>query len=62
MSIERMQHCYFCGEELGVYDKPYGARDTCGKRECEREATYDEQAERADARYRAEQDDFGAYR
>jgi hypothetical protein len=33
----KMRHCFVCGEELGCYDD-YDPLDTCGKRECEREA------------------------
>ncbi len=35
----RIRHCWNCGESLGfVADRFYGRTDTCGKRECEREA------------------------
>lgn len=30
----KMQHCDFCGTELGVYFKQYGEIDTCSAREC----------------------------
>jgi hypothetical protein len=33
----KMRHCFNCGEQLGAY-ADYDPRDTCGKRECEREA------------------------
>ena len=47
--MKKMQFCYFCGEELGIYDKPHRGRDTCGKSECNREARNDEAQERFDA-------------
>ena len=34
----KMQHCFNCGAELGVYAKLSRDHDTCGKIECEREA------------------------
>jgi hypothetical protein len=33
----KLRHCFFCGEEIGFY-ADYDQLDTCGKRECEREA------------------------
>lgn len=33
----KMRHCFFCGEELGVY-ADWDPLDTCGKAECDREA------------------------
>lgn len=42
----KMQHCWNCGKELGIYVAYYGDRDTCGDKECSREARIDEQAER----------------
>lgn len=59
---KRMQHCWYCGEELGVYESYPGDLDTCGKSECEREARYERQAMEADAHDRAEQDDYSRYR
>lgn len=43
MAKEKMQHCFYCGEELGIYYKPYNVLDTCGKQECNREARYEEE-------------------
>lgn len=60
--MKRMQHCSYCGKELGVYEKPWRERDTCGERECEREARADERAEREQAMFDAERDDYGRYR
>jgi len=57
-----MQHCFNCGEELGVYEHYHGDIECCGKRECNREMQRALREEREDAMLRAEQDDFGAYR
>lgn len=59
---KKMQHCFNCGEELGIYDRYPGDKDTCGKPECNREAAYEEQAERADAAWSAQQDNYDRYR
>jgi hypothetical protein len=54
----KMQYCFFCGEEIGVYSD-YDPLDTCGKRECEREA----QAEAREQReYDRDWDCGGDYR
>lgn len=33
----KMLHCFYCGEEIGVY-ADYDPLDDCGKRECQRAA------------------------
>jgi hypothetical protein len=50
-----MRHCNNCGEELGRswHRDPY---DTCGKRECEREARYQAQADREEAHEQLDRD------
>lgn len=58
---KKLQHCFNCGEELGVYDAYPGDLQTCGKTECEREARSAEQGERDDRADRASQDDFQRY-
>ena len=58
---KRMQYCFWCGEELGIYDN-YDNLDTCGKRECEKEARRAYQDEIQDRGYRAQQDEFNRYR
>ena len=58
----KMQHCFNCGEECGVFDNHWRDLVTCGKRECEREARYQYQCEEADARERAESDNYDRYR
>lgn len=45
----KMQHCWFCGKELGIYIQLSSDRDTCGSQECNREAINDERAEREEA-------------
>ena len=62
MSKPRMQHCFNCGEELGVYDKPPYAHDACGKPECQREELTAYQAEDEEAQIRAREDDYNRYR
>lgn len=38
--MKTMHYCFYCGEELGMFEWKQRQRDmdTCGKRECEREA------------------------
>jgi len=49
-SLPRMRFCWQCGEELGlIEDRNYDPMDTCGKRECEREAREAERARREEA-------------
>lgn len=45
----RMQHCAWCGEELGVYEGGYREPESCGKPECNREirGMYEEMREEA---------------
>lgn len=59
MAKEKMQHCFNCGEELGVYCKNYCDIDTCGKPECNREARH---AEQEIAEREAEADGYSRYR
>ena len=56
--MKRMQHCFWCGAELGVFELYHRDIETCGARECEREARYQRQAEAEDARHAAEDDDY----
>jgi hypothetical protein len=58
----RMQHCDFCGEELGMFDKWPGDYESCGKSECAREVRNMCAADRDDARMAAEDDDYQRYR
>lgn len=44
------RHCANCGASMGfIENRHYDRRDTCGARECEREARDEQAAERADA-------------
>jgi hypothetical protein len=58
--MKKMQHCFWCGEELGVYDSR--ETETCGKSECNREARRMDEADRYERHYRAEEDDYDRYR
>ncbi len=57
-----MRHCFWCGEELGVYDKDPDEVPICGKRECNREARRMHQDEMEERKNRAEIDEYGRYR
>ena len=59
---EKMQHCFNCGAECGVFDNYWRDLVTCGNRECDREATYVYQCQEADARESAREDNYGRYR
>ena len=53
----KMRHCFYCGEELGLYEnRHYDKYDTCGKRECEREVRDIFQAERDEAHEQLDRD------
>lgn len=53
----RMRYCFNCGEPMGVIeDRNYERSDTCGKRECEREARVQHEAERRDAHEQLDRD------
>ena len=58
---KRMQHCYNCGAELGVYYQYPGDHDTCGDPECDKALRDDERAARSERQYEAEQDDYSLY-
>jgi hypothetical protein len=61
--MTKMRYCFNCGAELGIYaDRDYSDFDTCGDPKCEREARYAAEAEEAEARERAEQDQYSRYR
>jgi hypothetical protein len=55
-STLKMQHCCYCGAELGIYEKYHGDLDTCGARECEREMHSMLQAERDEAHEQLDRD------
>ena len=58
----KIQYCFNCGEELGTYYSWSGDIESCGAKECEKEARYQHQCEDDDALYQAEQDDYNRYR
>lgn len=51
----KMRHCFFCGAELGVYAY-HDPLDTCGKAECNREASDAARQERDEAHERLDRD------
>lgn len=51
----KMRHCYWCGEELGVY-ADWDRFDTCGKIECERAVRDDMRAARDEAHEQLDRD------
>jgi hypothetical protein len=52
-----MRHCFNCGEELGILSSAdYEPLDTCGKRECDREARDAMAVERAEAHEQLDRD------
>jgi len=62
MSKPKMQRCFNCGAELGVYENYYGDIEACGERECQR-AMNDAYREREEGvREAAESDDYSRYR
>ena len=52
----KMQFCFNCGAQLGVYVQQYGDNDTCGARECEREARDTAAAQRDEAHEQLDRD------
>jgi hypothetical protein len=54
-SVPKMRHCFYCGEGLGVY-ADYHPLDTCGKRECNREAQDHQGMDREEAHRRLDED------
>lgn len=53
----RERFCFNCGASMGVIeDRYYDRRDTCGSRECEREARDEAAAERDEAHERLDRD------
>ena len=60
--IKKMQHCFNCGEVLGVYARHYEDEpECCGAKECQRELRYTMAAERQERQQRAEDDDYRYY-
>ncbi len=51
----KMRHCFFCGKQIGIY-RDWDRLDTCGARECEREARNIAQEEREQAHEKLDRD------
>lgn len=62
MSAPRMQHCFYCGEELGVYRHFPEDIESCGKSECQREMNKAYREREAEVREAAENDNYDRYR
>lgn len=57
MGKPKERFCWNCGDSMGVIeDKYYDRSDTCGKRECEREARDQARAERDEAHEKLDRD------
>lgn len=54
--MKKMQHCDYCGEEIGVFAKYPGDILSCGQIECNRAARDDEQARRDEAHEQLDRD------
>lgn len=53
----KVRHCPNCGADMGfIENRYYDRRDTCGARECEREARDAAEAERDEAHERLDRD------
>jgi len=53
----KRRFCWNCGADMGeIEDRYYDSQDTCGARECEREAGYQRDAERSEAHERLDHD------
>lgn len=58
---KKMQHCFNCGKELGIYDHCPGDIETCGSSECEREARNCERERSDQLREDAASDNYERY-
>ena len=61
MSQPKMQHCFNCGEELGVFVAYYGDVLTCGSPECDHEAREIYRARQEEAEEQAREDGYSRY-
>lgn len=53
----KVRHCWNCGADMGfIEDRYFDRMDTCGARECEREARDQFAAERDEAHQRLDED------
>lgn len=53
--IPKLRHCFNCGKPVGTY-ADWDRLDTCGERQCEREARYVRDAERDEAHEKLDRD------
>ena len=58
---ERMQHCFNCGEEVGIFRAYSGDIIACGKPECLREERDAYRAREEEAQERAREDGYERY-
>jgi predicted RNA-binding Zn-ribbon protein involved in translation (DUF1610 family) len=63
MMKAKMQHCFWCGAELGVYEHhaQLDGPEACGERECQRELMAELRDQEEARRMRAEEDHFERY-
>ena len=59
---EKMQYCFNCGVELGIYETHSDYFNTCGSKECERAAREAYAEQEAEATERARADQYDHYR
>ena len=59
---EKMQHCFNCGAELGIYRHYPGDIEVCGAAECLREMRAQQRMEDEQAQDAAREDNYGRYR
>lgn len=53
--MAKMRRCFHCGDDIGVY-ADYDRLDTCGKQECEREASNEVRQRRDEAHEQLDRD------
>ena len=61
MAKEKMQHCFNCGKEIGVFASYSGDINSCGERECQNAERDAYQERESIARERAAEDGYAAY-
>lgn len=56
MKQPKIKHCFNCGTPMATFCGWDDGYDTCGARECEREARYAREAERSEAHEQLDRD------